>query len=88
MYEPYGIELIGSACYDMDNDDWACEVDFEPAERNCPDLDIDSEQHWGAVLEMLIIILKELVQELNCLPILSVEHITMGFSDGGLHIIK
>jgi len=36
IYEPYGVEVIGSFCYDLHDDDWACEEDFVPEERSCP----------------------------------------------------
>ncbi|WPC39927.1 hypothetical protein [Clostridium sp. JS66] len=88
LYEPYGIELIGSANYDEEDDDWACEEDFVPIERNCPDLDIDDTYEWESVLKEIESILKELVQELKELPILQVEHITTGFCDGDLIVVK
>ena len=31
----YTLELTGSKQYDVENDDWACEEDFDPRERNC-----------------------------------------------------
>lgn len=31
----YTLELTGSKQYDAENDDWACEEDFDPRERNC-----------------------------------------------------
>lgn len=87
LYEPYGIELIGSACYDAD-DDWACEEDFEPAERQCPNLNIDENEDWEDVLNLIQSVLQELVTELEDASILNVEHITTGFSDGDLCIVK
>lgn len=88
LYEPYGVELIGSSNYDEEDDDWACEEDFIPEERFCPKLGIEDTCDWEAVLEEIKIILKELVQELKELPLLDVEHITTGFYDGDLVIIK
>lgn len=88
LYEPYGIELIGAASYDEEDDDWACEEDFEPIERSCPDLGISNTEEWKTVMEMITNVLKELVLELENLTILSVEHITTGFCDGDLNIVK
>ncbi|MBU5316356.1 hypothetical protein KQI30_08740 [Clostridium bornimense] len=88
LYEPYGIELIGSESYDEEDDDWACEEDFIPDERDCPDLNIDDKYDWETVLNEIVIILKELVEELEELPLLNVDHITTGFSDGDLVVVK
>ena len=88
LYESYGIELIGSANYDEEDEDWACEEDFVPMERSCPDLGIDDTYDWESVLKEIETILKELVQELKDLPILKVEHITTGFCDGDLILVK
>ena len=40
LYEPYGIELTGSTEYDPENDDWACNEDFIPEQRYCPNFEI------------------------------------------------
>lgn len=88
LYEPYGIELVGSKTYDKDDDDWACEEDFVPAERSCSNLFIDESEDWNDVLELIVEILKELVSELSHLKLLTVKHITTGFNDGDLVIIS
>jgi hypothetical protein len=88
LYEPYGIELIGSASYDKEDDDWACEEDFVPMERSYPNLRIDDTYNWESVLKEIETILKDLAHELKDLPILKVEHITTGFSDGDLSVVK
>ncbi|MFV0393621.1 MAG: hypothetical protein ACK5LC_04380 [Coprobacillaceae bacterium] len=87
LFEPYGIELIGSMSYDIENDDWACEEDYVPKERTCPSLSIPTSYTWNEVLIMMIKILKELVQELD-IPLFHVTYITTDFSDGDLEIIK
>lgn len=43
LYEPYGIELIGAKEYNAEDDDWACEEDFEPNQRDCPNFEIDDD---------------------------------------------
>lgn len=88
LYEPYGIELIGSKVYDPENDDWACEEDFEPAIRNCPNIEISENDDWETVLKNIIEILEELVSELSKIQILHVKHITTGFCDGDLVVIR
>lgn len=88
IFEPYGIELIGSSTYDADDDDWACEEDFVPEERVCNELNISDEYEWEAVLNEIQLILKELIDELKDLPLLNVDNITTGFSDGDLVVVK
>ena len=88
LFEPYGIELIGSKQYDAEDDDWACEEDFEPEMRECPNFEIDEELDWEYVLEIITKILKEIVDELSNIEILNVKHITTGFCDGDLVVIK
>lgn len=56
--------------------------------RICPALEIPSDLEWESVLELMIDILKELVMELKHIKLLQVPHITTGFCDGDLEIIK
>ena len=88
IFEPYGIELIGSKEYDSEDDDWACEGDFVPIERTCAELNIDSEIEWEEVLDNMVEILTELADELNDIDLLKVQHITTGFCDGDLVVIR
>lgn len=84
----YTIELTGSRHYDPDDDDWACDEDFEPRERNCDSLQLCSKLPWEDVLNTLVDILKELKEELKDTSIFRVEHVTAGFTDGELKLIK
>lgn len=88
LYEPYGIELIGAKVYDLENDDWACEEDFSPTKRHCPNLPIDIKSDWTAQLNFTVKVLKELLIELSDINLFQIEHITVGFSDGDLVVIK
>lgn len=88
LFQPYGIELIGASCYDAENDDWACEEDFVPEHRFCPALKISGSKKWEEVLEDIVVILKEIIEELPDLKLWKVEHITTGFSDGDLVKIR
>lgn len=47
----YTLELTGSKQYDAENDDWACEEDFDPRERNCDALQLSSEIPVGGSTE-------------------------------------
>ena len=82
------MELTGSSSYDAEDDDWACQEDFEPFERHCLDLNIDESEKWEDVLNLIQSILKELIIELNDVSILKVDHITTGFCDGDLFVVK
>lgn len=88
LFEPYGIELIGSKKYDPKDDDWACIEDFVPEERVCPNLFFDEALGWQEVLSMVYTLLKELTNELSELELLDVSYITTGFSDGDLFVLK
>ncbi len=88
LYEPYGIELIGAKEYDPDDDDWACEEDFVPSQRDCPNIEISEDIYWEDFLNTIVKILKEFTVELKDLNILKVKHITCGFCDGDLVVIK
>lgn len=88
LYEPYGIEMVGSTWYDEENDDWACDEDFEPTQRSCPDFEISNSLKWEEVLDIVVAILKDLIEELSDLRLFKVEHIAVGFTDGDLTIIK
>lgn len=88
LFEPYGIELIGSNEYDEEDEDWACNEDFVPQKRTCPKLPISSDTPWERVLEEITIILKDLVKENKNIRLFQVKHITTGFCDGNLVVIK
>lgn len=88
LFEPYGIELIGSKIYDKENDDWACEEDFVPKNRTCPNISILEDIDWEIVLETMTEILKEIVYELKDTKLLNVKNITTGFCDGDLVAVK
>lgn len=84
----YTLELIGSERYDAEDDDWACEEDFDPRSRNCDALQLSSKIPWEDVLKGLVEVLKELKVELGEINLFRVEHITVGFTEGNLEVIK
>lgn len=88
LYEPYSIEMIGSTQFDEDDEDWACSEDFVPTQRSCPDFELPNNLKWEDALEIVVEILKDLVDELPDLKIFNIEHIAVGFVDGNLIIIK
>lgn len=88
LYEPYGLEMVGSSWFDEKDEDWACDEDFEPTQRSCPDFEISANLKWEEVLEIVVVILKDLIKELTDLKLFKVEHIAIGFVDGNLTIVK
>ena len=88
LYEPYGLEMVGSSWFDEKDEDWACDEDFEPTQRSCPDFEISDNLKWEEVLEIVMVILKDLIKELTDLKLFKVEHIAIGFVDGNLTIVK
>jgi hypothetical protein len=88
LFEPFGIEMIGSKQYDANDDDWACEEDYVPKHRLCPSLIFTRSRTWQEVLEEMILLMKELMVELPNLNIWKVKYITIGFNDGDLVVIK
>ena len=87
LYEPYGIELIGAEAYDPEDDDWACVEDFVLEQRSCK-LDLDSSIGWEEVQGVVHEILTELVAERKDIKLFSAAHITTGFCDGELIVVK
>lgn len=88
LYEPYSMELVGSAWFDEEDEDWACDEDFEPVQRRCPDFELPNNLEWQEALEIVATVLKDLIKELPDLKLFKVEHIAVGFVDGDLIIIK
>ncbi len=88
LYEPFGVELIGSKVYNAEDDDWVFREDFVPEERECPDIDITERLAWEYLLKVTVSILKELRIELKDLDLFKVPHITTGFREGALALIK
>lgn len=88
LYEPYGLEMVGSTWFDKKDEDWACDESFEPTPRSCPDFEISDNLKWEEVLEIVVAILKDLIKELTDLKLFKVEHIAVGFVDGNLTIVK
>ncbi|MEG1615482.1 MAG: hypothetical protein RR202_02450 [Bacteroidales bacterium] len=88
LFEPYGIELTGAKVYNAEDDDWSLREDFVPEERECPDLEIDEHIEWEYFRKVMVRILKEAMSELKEIDLLRVPHITTGFREGDLVLIR
>lgn len=77
--------LIGSMSYDADDDDWACNVDFEPQQKYCLLVGANSET-WDSVLRMVIGAVREFVaSDAGQESFLArAEVLCVGFDDGEL----
>ena len=62
--------------------------DFDPRLRNCDALQLSSAIPWENILKGLVKVLKELKVELGEINLFQVEHITVGFTEGDLEVIK
>lgn len=82
----YQIYLVGAADYDLEDDDWACEEDFIPAEKYLDLGAVSSKWDWEEVQS----IVKDSVEHfisIKVSPITFVqkaEYLTTGFDDGEL----
>lgn len=89
LTEPYGIELIGSKVYNAEDDDWIFQEDFVPDERQCPNIEIPHNIGWEYFRNTVLRILKDLDGELkNQTELLRVPHITTGFTEKGVVLIR
>lgn len=86
----YGIYLIGSKSYDENDDDWACDIDFEPPNKylmlthdDVQNMDWKEIQH-----EVTNIISKYISDKRNNISLFQNKIITIGFDDGNLEKIK
>lgn len=89
LSQPYAVTFIGSSEYDSEDEDWACDDELEDC-VGFVDIQalLTSEISWEAVQTMVATILTELMQTLPNLNIFQVDHITLGFVDGNLQVIK
>ena len=87
----YCLYLTGSDVYDADDDDWACDVDFEPAEKYLPlaGPDIKS-MEWEEFQNMIVEIVSDYLDTVvkKGASIFADRVVTVGFDDGELVRIK
>jgi hypothetical protein len=84
----YMIHLAGSAEFDKDDDDWACNTDFIP-ESAYFELG-DAEKDWEDVLSDVQLLIKEFkkTSEFKGSFLVKAKAIATGFDDGDLLLIK
>lgn len=81
----YIIYLIGSELYDENNDDWACNIDYEPKLNYIPLCPVQ-EMSWLKVEQEVILTLEEYLQNIqpNTTSFFMRKIICVGFDDGNL----
>lgn len=85
----YCIYLVGSEEYDEDDDDWACNEDFEP-DDNYLEIEGLSPQNtpWEQFQNDVVKILKECMANADVSRLFGNRVVTAGFDDGNLVRIK
>lgn len=82
----YCIYLIGSNAYDEDDDDWACEVDYEPKDKYLMlPWEGNNLADWKEFQDMAVDIVDGFISKnADKLPMFKDKIITIGFDDGNL----
>lgn len=84
----YSMYLIGSKYYDEEDDMWTCDEDFVPEDKYLKNLPISKSISCEAVVDTMIKLLKDIINEFSDLELFKVDHITSGFDNMELYIIK
>ncbi len=87
--ERYCIYLTGSKFYDESDDDWACDIDFEP-NRKYLMLTVGNKQNknWEKLLYEVKDIISQYISSSPHLILFHNKVITIGFDDGALMRIQ
>ncbi len=83
----YQAYLIGSCEYDTDDDDWACNENYVPADKYL-DLPHCADLTWEALLNSVLQSLSEFMAQNTDSILHHVPIVTVGFDDGELIRIK
>ncbi|MCF6221107.1 MAG: hypothetical protein L3J65_08345 [Robiginitomaculum sp.] len=88
--QQYGVELVGTNKFDVDDSDWACEEIFRPKIESIRMPLEHTEGHWESALELI----KNNVQNYlnsddpNAKILNTSAGVGVGFVDGDLHLVK
>ena len=87
----YMVYITGAEIYDANDDDWAGEIDYQPA-RAIKYLTLPSEAttglKWAKVLELVVATLTQLVKTEPGRLLFANRVLTASFDDGNLTVIK
>jgi hypothetical protein len=87
----YMVYVTGSEVYDPDDDDWAGEIDYQPARKNKYLLlprEFTSGLKWKGVLDLVVSALKELAADLPGRLLFEGRILTAGYDDEALVVVK
>jgi len=86
--DSYMMYLMGAENFDENNENWACEVDYEPKYKY---LDLNDSKlnnsDWEYILDYSISMINDYLKE-NDSFLKNIENITIGFDDGNLTRLK
>ena len=86
--DSYMMYLIGAERFDENDENWACEVDYEPEYKY---LDLNdsklNDSDWEYILDYSISLINDYLRE-NDSFLTNIENITIGFDDGNLTRLK
>jgi len=83
----YQIYFIASKQYDPEDDDWACNQDYEP-ESKYLDSEVPTSQGWESFQSEVIDAVKAILESDDSTILKKVEHVSVGFDSGELtHIV-
>jgi hypothetical protein len=83
----FAVYLVGAAGYDPDDDDWACDEAFTPAERYCPlAMDPAGATDWQSVQTAVADEVRDFLAspEGRASYLATAQVVTVGFDDGDL----
>lgn len=81
--EGFCLYLCGSENYDAEDDDWACDMDYE-ADSDCLEIANASGMEWDTFLEKVAGILKSYFTQMPATSPFAGKIIATGFDDGEL----
>ena len=84
----YQIYMLGSSEYEDEDDDWACNEDFEPQQKYLGSQIKTEEMEWKTLLNEVIDIVKRHMQNHSNSILNKVKHVAVGFDDGDLVRIR
>ena len=86
----FSIELVGTASFDEDDQDWACDEIFEPNRRAISIPEKYSGLQWEVCLDNMQTLLIDYMKsnEKGALVLQRAEGIGIGFVDGDLIVVK
>ena len=86
----FGVELIGSSEFDVEDSDWACTETFVAKPRNLLIPLSVSGDHWQSCLDIIIEVVTEVLETESyaARTLQAAQGIGVGFVDGDMHIVR